>query len=218
MNNILTTVSGFLEQIFGYYIIQLGNPDNLDLLNASPINNKIHLIPENTPRRGDWRVALNSPDVALIQSDFEALPFSPDSIDVIVMPHILESASHPQTILQETYQILIPEGHLIIIGINPFSLSGLVHWFKRGKNKLISMLRMRKWLLQLGFSVTDYKLLTQPLLKSKSWKKLWFGGDIYILVAKKSIISVTPLAAKTTPQKKTITAIVSPCIKPTNRV
>ena len=95
--------------------------------------------------------------------------------------------------------------------------NNLIEDFKKTSSNYLGVIKNSP-MLQLEFKVTDYKLLTQPLLKSKRSKKLWPGGDVYILIAKKSIISVTPLVTKTTPQKKTISATVSPCIKPTNRV
>ena len=62
--------------------------------------------------------------VAVING-YEELPFATHSIDLVVMPHILEFAEDPHQVLREVERVLVPEGHVVITGFNPASLWGL---------------------------------------------------------------------------------------------
>ena len=47
------------------------------------------------------------------------------SIDLVILPHILECIDNPRQLLAEACRIIKPEGHIIICGFNPHSLWGL---------------------------------------------------------------------------------------------
>lgn len=65
-------------------------------------------------------------------ASYEELPFDSNSIDLIVMPHVLEFAQDPHQVLREVERVLMPEGRVILTGFNPMSLWGLRHsMFKR---------------------------------------------------------------------------------------
>ena len=57
--------------------------------------------------------------------DLRQLPFAANSIDLVVMPHVLEFYDDPHQILREVERILIPEGQIVLTGFNPYSLWGL---------------------------------------------------------------------------------------------
>ena len=54
-----------------------------------------------------------------------ALPFASASIDLVVLPHVLEFSAHPHQVLREVERVLVPEGSVVIAGLNPLSLWGL---------------------------------------------------------------------------------------------
>lgn len=195
-----------LERMFGYYLLQMGGPQQIDYLAGSPIKNKIYYAPTLDC----------SKDFVCISGDYHSLPFIPSSVDVIVIPHTLEAASQPQQVLQEAYHALIPEGHLLIIGFNPISLHGLVHWFKKTEHKFISISKLNSWLLQIGFVINEAKLLKHALINEGIGHILWPGRDIYILVAQKKTIGLTPVLQKRIKKQKV--AVASPYAKPTTRV
>ena len=58
------------------------------------------------------------------------LPIQTNSMDLVILPHVLEFNANPHQILREVHRILIPEGHIIISGFNPFSLWGSCHYLK----------------------------------------------------------------------------------------
>lgn len=214
-------LQSFLEEIFGYYLLQLGGPQQVELLNASSIGKKIYYDME----------LINDRHKTIMQGKFTELPFLLDSIDLIVAPHVLELADQPRKILSEIYHILIPEGHVIIMGFNPISLWGLVRLFKRHNtipwgNKFISVARMRRWLSKIGFEVVKHKtfFFRPPLLNKGTLfmegmgQVLWPGcGAFYIMVAKKSVMSLTPIKQERRLVKQPV-AVPSSYAKPTTRI
>jgi len=54
----------------------------------------------------------------------DELPFECSSLDLVLLPHVLEFNAHPHQILREVERVLRPEGNVIISGFNPRSLWG----------------------------------------------------------------------------------------------
>lgn len=194
----------FLGEGFGYYLLQLGGPTQAKFLTTSPIGHKIYLDLEQTSNYHD----------SSIVGQFDDLPFLPNTIDIVIAQHILECAKQPKRILSEIYHTLIPEGHVIIIGFNPLSLWSLMHLYKQHSiaswpGKFISVSRMRHWLIQLGFTIVKHKTLffRPPLLNKEIMQKILFMekigprlwpccGAIYMILAKKTVIALTPIKQK----------------------
>ena len=61
----------------------------------------------------------------LFRSDLRQLPFASASLDLVVLPHVLEFLPDPHQMLREVERVLIPEGQVVIAGFNPLSLWGL---------------------------------------------------------------------------------------------
>ena len=115
-----------MVDIFGYHALQLGLPD-IDALreNRMPLRfcaaNRVARVHPRAPaiRR-----------VAVINR-YEELPFATHSIDLVVMPHILEFTEDPHQVLREVERVLVPEGHVVITGFNPASLWGVRQYLTR---------------------------------------------------------------------------------------
>ncbi|HMN83014.1 MAG TPA: methyltransferase domain-containing protein [Burkholderiaceae bacterium] len=94
----------------------------------------------------------------LILERFEELPFAEQSIDLIVMPHVLEFAEDPHEVLREVNRVLRPEGRVLLSGLNPISLWGarqiMPRPFLPRRSKLIGLPRLRDWFKLLSF---DYE-------------------------------------------------------------
>jgi ubiquinone/menaquinone biosynthesis C-methylase UbiE len=60
-----------------------------------------------------------------LHCDFAALPFPANSLDLVVLPHTLELDADPHATLREVERVLVPEGRVVICGVNPASLWGL---------------------------------------------------------------------------------------------
>lgn len=131
-----------VADIFGFNAVQLGLPE-YDFLRASRMPLRVH--GGNQAGNG----------VRLICGE---LPFASESLDLVVLPHVLEFSAHPHQILREAARALRPEGSLLISGFNPFSLWGLHRALGRREGypwcgQFISLPRMKDWLALLEFEV-----------------------------------------------------------------
>ncbi len=128
-----------VADIFGYNALQMGLPQ-FDFLNAS---------------RMPMRVTVGSECEAKVRLDIDYLPFCSDSIDLVLMPHVLEFNEHPHQILREVVRALRPEGNLIISGFNPRSLWGARRTLDAKMSypwcgNFIALSRLKDWLALLG--------------------------------------------------------------------
>lgn len=178
-------VDAAVPDIFGFNALQIGLPHG-DFLRA----NRIPL----RQKAGDYGAV----DVLC---ECSALPFAPHSIDLVVMPHVLEFSDQPHQILREVERILIPEGQLIIVGFNPLSLWGVKQRLNRSgeypwNGNYLSLNRLRDWLQLLSFDVDRGSLGCHlPPLEQLKWLNRWrfientahrwwnFSGGVYVLRA-----------------------------------
>jgi SAM-dependent methyltransferase len=154
--------------IFGFNAIQIGLPQ-MNCLAASRMPNKWIV--------NDTLLAHPSNPISLV-SDFEDLPFDSQSLDLVVLPHVLEFSAEPHQILREVERVLIPEGRLIICGFNKASLWGARqaagrvsgnHFFPRN-GEFISLLRLKDWLKLLNMEVDKGKFgCYAPPIDNQKW-------------------------------------------------
>jgi len=208
--NTETLCAKTMSEIFGYYAIQIGMlSSECDLLKDSRINAGFSLAnPDNV-------LDLNaendtSIDHAVIASN-EHLPISTDNVDLVVASHVLETSANPHQVLREIDRVLVPEGHCILIGFNPFALSNIKkskRLFRKSTNenyKMRSVHRVKDWFSLLGFEVIDInymgfrpKVKNQKIFNSLQWLEKWGDyagpllGGMYIVHAKKQVIAMRP--------------------------
>ena len=136
-----------------------------------------------------------------------------ESVDAVVLPHTLESAGSPHGVVRESERVLTGDGHLVVLGFNPWSLWGArrrvgPQRFPFDQPHCISDARLGDWLALLGLeTVAVHRHLHGLPLESegglkraafldrwgaRSWPRL-AGG--YVLVARKRRLSGTPLRA-----------------------
>lgn len=182
-----------VADVFGFNALQLGLP-SCDFLRA----NRIPL----RQRAGEW----GSVDVLC---DMRALPFASHSIDLVVLPHVLEFHADPHQILREVERILIPEGQVIIVGFNPFSLWGAWRQAVRKNREFpftgqyISVSRLKDWLKLLGFDLDRGAFgCYAPPCRQAHWLRRWrflepagdrwwgIGGGVYLVRAVKRVHGV----------------------------
>ena len=206
-------IDAAVADVFGYNALQLGLPQ-LDLLaqNRIPFRQK----------------AGDAGNVDAL-CDLRQLPFSANSIDLVVLPHVLEFYDDPHQILREVERVLIPEGQVIITGFNPLSLWGLRRRLMRRREHFpwcgdyLSVLRVRDWLQLLGFEVDRaifgchmppcssdawlHRLHFMEAAGSRSWKP---AGGVYLLRATKRVHGmrlILPTWNKTPKRAKALTPI-----------
>src|SRR5258708_11498054 len=134
--------------IFGYHALQLGMPE-VDLLRESRIAHRVRIGKSDHPD---------------VFAKSHELPLATQSIDLVLLPHVLEFAAEPHEILREVDRVMMPEGRLVIVGFNPWSLWGLrsTVGFSRHQfpwnGRFVSLLRVKDWLALLGFDVSAGRL------------------------------------------------------------
>ena len=173
-----TQFDHIVSDIFGYHALQIGLPQLPALKeNRMPLQ-MILRAPHDKP--GD-----QTPDSwHTINGIPEELPFASQSIDLVVLPHVLEFAENPHAVLREVNRILMPEGRVVISGFNPASLWGLRQYcshlvgqpYLPREGKFIDLLRIKDWLKLLDFAVDRgrfgcYRL---PLRSASGMQKMVF--------------------------------------------
>lgn len=145
--------------VFGFNAVQIGLPQLHSLReNRMPMR---ALLAECGSNLNPLAGASEAPAWHVIESLFDELPFAAESVDLLVLPHVLEFANDPHHILREADRVLVPEGRLILTGFNPASLWGARQYLGRliGKpflpreGQFINLLRVRDWLKLLNFSL-----------------------------------------------------------------
>jgi SAM-dependent methyltransferase len=214
-----------VADIFGYHALQLGLPE-LDALQANRMPHKWLALSEPASVR-----AAVKPHIV---SNFSALPFEENSLDLVVLPHSLELNLDPHTTLREVDRVLVPEGKVVICCLNPASLWGLrqrrAHLYRRlGFSQLflpdagdfIGYWRLRDWLRLLSFEVETSSFgCWRPAFSSEKWldrfawmdsvgERSWpIFGAVYFIVAVKRVRGVTLIEPAWKSSKRIATAPV----------
>lgn len=191
-----------VADIFGYHALQLGLPD-IDALRE----NRMPLRLCASDRAPEVPSGQGCPKVAVIHR-YEELPFATHSIDLVVMPHILEFTEDPHQVLREVERILVPEGHVVITGFNPASLWGVRQYLSRvgaspylpQEGRFLGLPRIKDWLKLLSFDVERGRFgCYVPSVRQERWLARWqfmekagdrwwpVFGAIYLLTAVKRV-------------------------------
>jgi len=159
-------IDRWVSDAFGYHAVQLGLPE-LQALRHNRMPHRWVVQPldgePQPPVPGEGILPMQVPMAAReesgvqsvqLRADFGALPFPSDSLDLVVMPHTLETPADAHQTLREVERVLRPEGRLMITGFNPASLWGLA-WRRKGwsREEWIGYWRLRDWLRLLSFEV-----------------------------------------------------------------
>lgn len=200
--------------VFGYHALQLGLP-HIDTLQANRMPHQWLAL--------DDAAALNVPyppdpsHQPSFLTDFDALPFPEASLDLVTLPHTLELTGDPHGTLSEVHRVLVPEGRVVICGLNPTSLWGLrqrraqlYQRFGFGEPYVpdtfewIGYRRLRDWLRLLSFEVESVRFgVYRPAVHSQQWldNTAWLDpigsrwwpilGGVYFVVAVKRVRGMT---------------------------
>ncbi len=178
-----------VSDIFGFNAVQLGLPEH-DFLRSS---------------RMPLRFTAGNQAGNAVRLCCDELPFDTDSLDLALLPHVLEFAENPHQILREVERVMMPGGSIIICGFNPFSLWGLRRaWGKKEgypwRGNFIGLLRLKDWLALLGFEVVGGRFAAYaPPLHQAKWLECfafmekagdrWWAvsGGVYFLHAVKRV-------------------------------
>lgn len=147
-------IDTLVADVFGYNALQVGLP-GLDLLRANRMPFKAYA--GSVLQEG---AAACAPPGATVLANAEALPFDTESIDLLVLPHGLETTDFPHEVLREVERVLVHEGRVVITGFNPWSLWGIRNrlpwmpeWLPQSPDTLVSLHRLKDWLKLLSLDV-----------------------------------------------------------------
>jgi SAM-dependent methyltransferase len=180
-----------LDDIFGFNAVQLSLPHH-DFLAANRMPLRF--------RCADRRYA----EAVDVCADLHQLPFAANSIDLAVLPHVLEFDDNPHQVLREVERVLVPEGNIIVTGFNPYSLWGARRKLSRlqslppWRGEFISVSRLKDWFALLGLEMLagSYGCYAPALMEEKwlrrfqfmdsAGDRLWpIAGAVYVVQAVK---------------------------------
>jgi len=198
-----TALQQVLPMLFGYHLVQLGYLYDTDYLAESCVRHKVVADPDLTLPASQ----------RMLLADAAQIPLASDSVDVVILPHTLEMHPQPHQVLREVERILIPEGHVVLLVFNPWSLWGMRRALTFGENKqapwccrFINPIRTKDWLEVLGFQVREVRTffhrppighpeVQRWMAPLDGWgERLWpaFGG-VTLYVVRKRVIPITPI-------------------------
>ena len=184
-----------VADIFGYNALQLGLPQ-ADYLRASRIA---------------YRLLADVSAPAGLRADFRDLPIASNSIDLVVLPHVLEFSDNPHQVLREVARVLLPEAQVLIACFNPWSLWGARRAFGRKtgypwSGRFIHLPRLKDWLTLLELEITGGQMgCYSPPCTTEKWfgrfgfmdaagDRWWpIAGGVYYLRATKRVIGMQVL-------------------------
>jgi len=183
-----------LSRCFGSYLVHNGP------FGGAPVE------PQNIKR--SVRLGAPLPGVE-IQCEEQAWPLGEHAADVVVLQHALDFSLSPHGLLREAARGVRPGGHLLIVGINPWSAWGMRHLVSREalrQARCIRPSRVGDWLNLLGFALEKHRFGCYcPPLSSNEWQARLSRletlgqrlqaptGGFYLLVARKLMIGLRPL-------------------------
>ncbi len=201
----------FLVQVSGAGVSLLGKLNNRQLKTAvypSPpgkISQKLSGYP--------WLV-----------SELDQMPLETGSVDFLVLHHVLEFSEDPHAVLREASRVLSPQGHMLLIAFNPYSLFGLRKSMQLTLRKTIpwshhslSRGRVTDWLrlmncepLNVAFGFYSFPFQSDRFLKysqaidSMLSRYGLAGGGFYVVHASKNVAGWVGSAEAEQPQSRLI--------------
>jgi SAM-dependent methyltransferase len=217
-----------LAKLYGPIAIQYGAPDFSQFLQSSNAIRRIHSL--------SGRVSQESTlSGALLYSLPSTMPFGAKSVNLLILPHVLEFSADPHQVLREAERVLVPEGHLVLVCFNPNSLWGICKSMSYIVNKeppapwggrFFGLSRVKDWLSVLGFEViSGSSVCFAPPVKSSNvrarlgfldkagarWWPMW--AAVFILVVRKREIGLTPLVVGWTRRQRISPGLAEPVTK-----
>lgn len=197
------TLKPWWQKFFGYHLLKIGALSHEICIENSPIKHHISCCVTRTIEQTD------------IVGDLDDLPLQEHSIDVCLLSHALEFSLDPHHVIREANRVLIPNGYLIITGYNPLSLAGFNRAipYRRKRHPwnehFFSPMRVKDWLHLMGFEILSDERCVHSNLSGKMsehfvanyWRKFasnYFTsfGSIYVIIAKKRVLPLTPIKPK----------------------
>lgn len=185
------------HKIFGYYLLKVG-----DL--------SCQIDTRECKARRHLHLGHSAANIEL-QAEAEALPMREYSVDAVLLSHTLEFVADPHHAVREAHRVLVQDGYLLLTGVNPISVVGLLAllpWLRHRypwRGRFFAPSRVKDWLHLVGFEViSEQRFFCSTMLgnpRSSRWqrwseKHLNYFGASYLLVARKREMPLTPIRPK----------------------
>lgn len=193
-----------ISQLHGQHLLYHGVDSSKECLATSPARHKFRMgLP--------WQQGVVEADAWM---NSRAWPLPDQSVDVVVMQHSLDFTRRPHQMIREATRVLAEDGHMVIIGFNPWSWWGALRtllpfathmpWVAN----IVGMKRLRDWLILLGYTVRDitttghvWPLTFLPARFSLRTDSVLAGsplvmGSFYMIVAQKTTLSMWHFQSK----------------------
>ena len=198
-----------LANVFGYQLLLVGSGDYLSVLHAARVHHCTWLATPITPAARAPEPANAAPPRSTVHGLAGAMPVASDSMDIVVLPHVLEFEDDPHAALREAERVLVPEGHVIVAGYNALGPMGFLRLVRRRdapwNGRFYTASRVRDWLSGLGFdTVASEGCFFRPPFRSdrvlrrlrvfeSAGPRYWPGlCGTWFLVARKRTATLTP--------------------------
>jgi SAM-dependent methyltransferase len=192
-----------LTRHFGKHSLLIGVPQQFHLLEATKL--PCHTLLSS--------FLAHERQPGFVEGDLHELPFLTGSIDLVILPHTLEYVDNPRHLIHEASRIVKPEGLIVVLGFNPYSLWGLWRLFKNSNDApwvtpFARAHQVKNWLRLAEFEIEDHEsLFFRPPMEYQSLfnkleflekigNPLHFFGSIYCIVARAKVIPMTPIRLK----------------------
>jgi SAM-dependent methyltransferase len=177
---LIKDMTAVLDQWFGYHMLVIG-------LNADiPINNltrvrRIMQVLDSQQHSREYCTGIYAND--------EELPIATESIDVVVVMHALDLSADQHQLLRDVHRVLTPHGHLLVVGANGLSLTGLWRrlvalWpgSRSGAAREPGPRRLEDWLKLLDFAVAPVRhKVVIPAAGNSRWARWLIGIDEWLV-------------------------------------
>lgn len=194
-------IDPLMEKTFGNHLLQISMAGAQPLYQQSRVANKT-IVHFEYPVDGLGHAVIAEPDY---------LPIANESIDTLILHHVLEFSDNPHQILREAQRALASGGRLFVLGFNPWSLWRMRKYVSLSRRapwngNYLSRSRIGDWLSLLDFNLQntqlgffEFPVNSERLISScdrferLGQKYNCFFGGFYVMVARKQVAGLTPL-------------------------
>ncbi|NIS89189.1 MAG: methyltransferase domain-containing protein [Woeseiaceae bacterium] len=188
-----------IDGVFGEQCLQLG------------LWGEANTFLKHSRSQRQWRIDPGAPNGSpSCIGEFHRLPIQDDSIDCVLLPHVLDYSDRPHAILREVDRVLTTHGHIIILGFKTGGLWGVRRLVPGAglppdAHHLVPERSLRDWLQLLDMRIhgavryffrwplPTFRGATSPKWEQRGqrwWPEL---AACYMLTAQKRVSPLTPV-------------------------
>ena len=193
----IEVISRILPRRFYRVCVQVEGPSNLEYFSQI----------ESLMQCRAGTDAMNIDNSVIAQG--ELLPFGSSSVDLLILPHVLEFSEYPHDVLREAAECITSGGVLLITGFNPQSMLSLKKRLRRFTGSTLNRAdfrpvhRVREWLALLEFEIFagEFTFFRPPVSQANHIKRManfetagarWWPafGSVYVLASRKRELGI----------------------------